>query len=300
MSHLPPHPDLDQLRRRARELQRSAAAGDPRARARLASLGLAPTLAAAQLAVARDHGFLSWAALRAEVTRRRSAGRASVPEEGSAPADVRTGSATAGRPTRSWKEMRAQIVRQLEDRTGFDVSQWNRRVADEGLGDERSLRVWLGEQGISGYPQTLLVWERFGYPDFIAADATTLIDAQYRDRAHLRPILDAVLARLPELGDVTVQARKTYISLVSPRRTFAAVQATTRSRVDLGLRLDSPTLTDGRLQMARGVGNGAITVRIALTSVADVDEEAMEWLRRAYAENSGPGKGATAAAHRAP
>jgi hypothetical protein len=35
-----------------------------------------------------------------------------------------------------------------------------------------------------------------------------------------------------------VPARKTIVSLVSPRRTFAVVRATTKGRVDLGLRLD--------------------------------------------------------------
>ena len=59
------------------------------------------------------------------------------------------------------------------------------------------------------------------------ADADELIDAQYADRPRLRPVLDAVLAALPALGAVTVQARKTLVSLVGPRRTFGVVQATT-------------------------------------------------------------------------
>src|ERR1022692_968746 len=72
----------------------------------------------------------------------------------------------------------------------------------------------------------------------LTAEARELIDGQYADRPHLRPVLDAVLAALPGLGPVTVQARTTLVSLVTPRRTFAVVQARTRNRVDLGLRLD--------------------------------------------------------------
>jgi hypothetical protein len=68
-----------------------------------------------------------------------------------------------------------------------------------------------------------------GYPDFLTAESGELIDGQYADRPQLRPILDAVLAMLPALGPVTVQARKTIVSLVTPRRTFAVVQATTRT-----------------------------------------------------------------------
>ena len=64
--------------------------------------------------------------------------------------------------------------------------------------------------------------------------AGQLIAGQYADRPQLRSILDAVLAALPALGPVTVQARKTFVSLVSPRRTFAVVQATTRTRETSG------------------------------------------------------------------
>jgi hypothetical protein len=118
------------------------------------------------------------------------------------------------------------------------------------------------------------------------AEAAELIDGQYRDRPGLRPVLDAVLAALPALpavGPVTVQARKTLVSLVTPRRTFAVIQPTTRTRVDLGLRLADQE-PGGRLLAARDLG--AATVRIALTGPQDVDDEVLGLLRRAYQENS--------------
>jgi hypothetical protein len=72
MSELPGRPDLDQLRRQARELLRSATDGQPAARARLRAVSGRLTLSAAQLALAREYGFSSWPALRAEAERRRS------------------------------------------------------------------------------------------------------------------------------------------------------------------------------------------------------------------------------------
>jgi hypothetical protein len=197
MSELPDRPDTDQLRRRARELHRAAAAGDTRALGRLRQVSGRVTLAAAQLAIARDYGFPSWPRLKAEADRRR------------AEAD----------------QVRAE------------------------------------------------------------AGADELIKAQYADRPRLRPVLDAVLAALPALGPVTVQARKTMVSLVGPRRTFAVVQATTKNRVDLGLRLDHER-PGGRLLVARDIG--AATLRIPLAGPGDLDEEALGWLRRAYDENAAP------------
>jgi uncharacterized protein DUF5990/uncharacterized protein DUF5655 len=122
------------------------------------------------------------------------------------------------------------------------------------------------------------------HPD-ATVEGNELIDGQYRDRPQLRPVLDAVLATLPTLGPVTVQARKTFVSLVTPRRTFAVLQPTTKSRVDLGLRLDHER-PGGRVLAARDLG--AATVRIPLTRPEDVDAEVLGWLRRAYAESTAP------------
>jgi ankyrin repeat protein len=67
---LPQDPDLDQLRKRARELQRAVRGGDPAALARVARWYQerpAPgtfLLTAAQLVLAREHGFASWDRMR--------------------------------------------------------------------------------------------------------------------------------------------------------------------------------------------------------------------------------------------
>jgi hypothetical protein len=206
MSTLPARPDLDQLRRQARELLRAAIANDEEALHRIRAVSEKQTLAAAQLAIAREYGFASWPKLRAEVLRRQAAGPGAGPGAG--------GLAKAG------------------------------------------------------------------------ADAEELIGRQYADRPQLRPVFDAVLRALPALpGPVTVQARGTLVSLVSPRRTFAVLKPTTKSRIDLGLRLDS-TQPEGRLREAKNLGQA--TVRIPLTTSGDVDDEVRHWLARAYDENTAP------------
>ncbi len=60
MPDLPERADIDQLRRKSRELLRAAVAGEPAALARLSAVSERPTLAAAQLAIAREHGFRGW------------------------------------------------------------------------------------------------------------------------------------------------------------------------------------------------------------------------------------------------
>jgi ankyrin repeat protein len=72
---LPPRPSLDQLRRRAKELRDAARSGDSAALARITAYTPAArsgtvALAAAQLAIAREHGYPSWPQLVAEVQAR--------------------------------------------------------------------------------------------------------------------------------------------------------------------------------------------------------------------------------------
>jgi hypothetical protein len=164
---------------------------------------------------------------------------------------------------------------------GVDV--WNRRIAKHGLRDERSLRACLTEQRVTGYAQSLLVMERFGHPDFVLATAHQLIDRQYADRPKLRPIYDAIVRAATRCGDVTIQARKTYVSLVSPRRTFARVQPTSRTRVDLGLRLEVPR--PGR-RLQPSTIHETMPLQVGLRAPKEVDAEVRHWLRQAYAQNS--------------
>ena len=186
--------------------------------------------------------------------------------------------------TRSSAEMLAAIERRLVAATGDDVATWADRVRATGLETEPEVRAWLAERGITGYGQMVLVMERFGYPDFLTATADELVDGQYAAKPALRPIYDAVVTAALGVGEVHVQARKTYVSLVGPRRTFAVVQASTKSRIDLGLRLPGRE-PGGRLHPARSIGNGDCTVRFGLTSVDEVDDEVVDLLAETYHAN---------------
>jgi uncharacterized protein len=70
MPDLPVRPDLEQLRRRAKNLLAAAKRGDGDALGRIHAVSDRLMLASAQLAVAREYGFASWPRLKTEVERR--------------------------------------------------------------------------------------------------------------------------------------------------------------------------------------------------------------------------------------
>ncbi|HEX5450789.1 MAG TPA: DUF5655 domain-containing protein [Candidatus Limnocylindrales bacterium] len=187
---------------------------------------------------------------------------------------------------RSWQEMSDRIAKQLERQTGAGVAAWNERIRSEAnVADEPALRAWLADQGVTGYPAMFLVYETYGYPAYLEATADDLIDGQYRDRPALRPIYGRIVSALPSIGEVELQARKGYVALLGPKRTFASIQATTKARVDVGLRLDG-VAPEGRLQPATSIGQSSMTHKVAAASVDEVDDELLGWLRRAYEANT--------------
>jgi predicted transport protein len=106
--------------------------------------------------------------------------------------------------------------------------------------------------------------------------------AQYAGaKAALRPIYERIAAIVRNFGDdVGLQTRKTYVAFTRGKQ-FAAVQPSTNTRVDVGLKLPGET-SGGRLQSTTNTGGGSMTHKIAVTSVEEVDDELIAFLRAAY------------------
>jgi hypothetical protein len=184
--------------------------------------------------------------------------------------------------TRDWSHAREMWIRVLKKQTGQDLDYWNARIKKKKFADAERLEEWLAGQGVTGYAEQLLVMEHFGYPDFVTSSADELIDRQYADRQHLRPIYEAIVASAQGFGEIVIQARKGFVSLLTPKRTFARVRATTRSRIDLGLRLQG-LQPRGRLKPSRI--HETMPLQVSLTELKDLNQEVLKWLRKAYEEN---------------
>jgi hypothetical protein len=122
----------------------------------------------------------------------------------------------------------------------------------------------------------------FVHDSVLNATGEELIARQYADRPHLRVVYDAIIDAARECGEVIVQVRETYVSLVAPRRTFARIKPL-RNQVDLGLRLEQCEPV-GRIEPSRI--HHTMRVQIGLTSPEDVDPEVRHLLVQAYLENS--------------
>lgn len=82
-------------------------------------------------------------------------------------------------------------------------------------------------------------------------------------------------------SDVEFAPKKAYVSLRRSKQ-FALVQPSTKTRVDVGLKLRDAA-PEGRLE-ASGSFNAMVSHRVRVESPAEVDAELIGWLRKAYDE----------------
>lgn len=170
------------------------------------------------------------------------------------------------------------MIDNLPERTGRSLEEWYAVLDSAGTtAHGQSLALLKSEHGVShGYANLIVTMHR-ARNQAPATDAE-LIDAQYTGaKAALRPVCDRLVAVARTLGEgVEVAPKKTGVSLRRSKQ-FALVEVPSASRVQLGFNLRGEPPTD-RLRVASGM----CTHRVDLTSVDDIDDEVIGWLRRAY------------------
>jgi hypothetical protein len=94
-----------------------------------------------------------------------------------------------------------------------------------------------------------------------------LVATQYSGaKAALRPVYERLVAVAATLGPRSKQ--------------FALIEAPSAKRVQLGLQLPDEPTTDRLL-----AGNAMCSHKVFLSTVDDVDDEILRWLRKAYERN---------------
>lgn len=168
------------------------------------------------------------------------------------------------------------MIDNLAAKTGRPLPDWIAAVKTEGLETHGAIIAWLkGTHGMThGYANLVAHYARAGDQP----DEVDLIDAQFaRKKAHLRPILDAILAAVTPFGEVEIAPKKTCISLRRAKQ-FALVQPSTATRVNVCIQLKGVPPTD-RLQVAKST---MTSHQVGLTAVEQVDAELIGWLRDAW------------------
>ena len=176
------------------------------------------------------------------------------------------------------EEMAAAMIANLPEKTGKSLEEWIRVVrASSAEKHGQMVKLLKTEHGMT-----------HGFANLVAhkareASEPQVVDwvaAQYEKKTDLKPIYDALTRKVQDFGDdVELSPKKSYVSLRRSKQ-FGLIQPSTKTRVDVGIQLKGEETT-GRLEIA-GSSLGMVSHRVRVSSLDDIDDELIGWLRRAY------------------
>lgn len=174
----------------------------------------------------------------------------------------------------------------IEKRTGKSLAQLVKLVKASGLTKHSEIRDHLKTTLDLGYGDAnTLTHHALKAGDASAAAAEPdgkpddVVAALYTGpKAALRPIHDALMAKISAFGEFESSPKKTYISL-RRKKQFAMLGPATNTRVELGLNIKSLPANDRLVEQAAG---GMCNYKVKLTDVSEVNAELVKWARAAF------------------
>jgi hypothetical protein len=170
----------------------------------------------------------------------------------------------------------------IKAKTGKTMDEIRAMAADKGFTKESDAREWAKATLGIGHGHAMLVAKLIVAPETANRPDEERIDAQYTGKkAHWRPLYEQLLAAVLAFGeDAGTDASNGYVSFVRNGKKFAIAQPSTADRFDLGIKLKGEPAS-AKFEEA-GKWNEMVTHRVRISTPAEVDDEVMSWLARAY------------------
>jgi hypothetical protein len=167
----------------------------------------------------------------------------------------------------------------IETRTGKRLEELNTIIRKSGLEKHGQIRdMLMKELGMGHGDANTVVHLYLNPPSAAPASDDAAVEGIYAGKEHLRPIHDAVMKAIAELGDLEVAPKKTYLSL-RRKKQFAMVGPATKTQVEVGLNMKG---LPGTARLVEQKPGGMCQYKVRLGDVAEVDAELVGWIRTAY------------------
>jgi Domain of unknown function (DUF5655)/Domain of unknown function (DUF4287) len=178
-------------------------------------------------------------------------------------------------------------IRNIERQYGKPLSEWVALIKESGLAKHTDIVAMLKSQYGMSHGSAHRVALKAREADAASLDKAAEVSGRgpaallySGKKAGLKPLHDALMTAITTFGDdIELAPKKGYMSL-RRKKQFAMIQPTTATRIDLGLILKDVPATE-RLESAASF-NALFTHRVRVSTINDVDEQVINWLKQAY------------------
>ncbi|WP_194778619.1 DUF5655 domain-containing protein [Pararhodonellum marinum] len=167
----------------------------------------------------------------------------------------------------------------LHQKTGKTLEEWIALVKKENLAKHGQIMTFLKTQhGFTHGFANMVALKSLGTDAGSVEDKDVLITAQYKGKEHFLPIYEQLMASIKMFGeDVEIAPKKANVSL-RRKKQFALLHPVTKTRFEIGINLKGQE-PQGKLKAS---GNAMCSHTIHLSAAEDIDEEVIDWIKKAY------------------
>jgi hypothetical protein len=175
----------------------------------------------------------------------------------------------------------ATQIRNIEAKTGKSLAELAKLIADSDLskvGEQRSHLMQTLGLGYGDANAVAILAKQAAAPA-PAADADPLAAIYSGKKAALRPLHEALMARLAAFGPFEIAPKQAYVSL-RRKKQFAMLGPATQTALELGL--DAKGLEAASARLKAMPAGGMCSHAVRLSSEQEIDAELLAWARAAY------------------
>lgn len=173
----------------------------------------------------------------------------------------------------------ATQLRNIETKTGKSLDELRQLIAASGLNKHGEKRAYLMERlGLGHGDANTIVHLAAQAETPASATGGPLDDIYIGAKAHLRPLHEALIAKIDEFGPYEAAPKKAYVSL-RRKKQFAMIGPATKEQIEVGLNVKNLPENDRLKTMPPGK-MCQYTVRLSKTD--EIDASFLVWLRAAY------------------
>jgi len=184
------------------------------------------------------------------------------------------------------EEMLQTMIGNMPEKTGKSLEDWHKVLKQSGQEKHGELmKILKGEHGVShGFANTIA--QLYLKPELLApkTESEDNLDSELlKGKEDIAEVFQKAKSMFETInGEVEFAYKKTYISLRTPKKQFALLQPSTKTRIDIGLNLKD--IEPEGVVEAAGSWNTMVSHRIKASSVDELNG-LQSWFQKAYDAN---------------
>jgi len=170
----------------------------------------------------------------------------------------------------------------IKAKTGKTADDFKALAAEKKLTKTADILSWLKSDFGLGHGHAMAIVHLIVHEDHRNASTDDKTDKLFSgNKSKWRKPYDDLVAQISSFGpDVSTSPGQTYVNLLRGSKKFGIVQPSSAERLDIGIKLKEAE-PNHRFENA-GTWNSMVTHRVRIIQLGQIDEEVIEWVKKAY------------------